>query len=534
MRRLLAAVAFFATWSSGAHAWTVDGITADPQRLVAAIGVVLFYVAASVLLSMRHAARKRVAEGLSGTDGAAGSVLVAYASQTGYAEQIANSTLRALSVANVPSRMVSFADLDDDALRKAEIALFVVSTTGEGDPPDPAVRFVRSVMRSPVVAPGLRYGVLALGDRSFTRFCAFGDAVDRWLAERNATRMFDAIRVNNGDPDTLALWWQRVGELTGSKVDAEPAAATSAWRLAARTVANPNNPEHAACHVTLRPQGAAQVWEAGDVAVIEVRNDPAEVASLLEKLGFEGTLQLESGGRVLALSEHLMMRELPQSDAEIVALARMSPALLLKSLKLLRPREYSIASLPEDDGIELLVRQARRPNGRLGVGSGWLTQYAGVGDTIALSIRANSAFHAPSADRPLILIGNGTGIAGLRAHIKARAEAGATRNWLFFGERTAAGDFFYRDDIAKWRVARVLERCDFAFSRDGEQRSYVQDCVRRRADDVRAWVGDGAAIYVCGSLQGMSGAVNDALGDIVGADMLQELIETGRYRRDVY
>ncbi|CAN1721539.1 Sulfite reductase subunit alpha [Hyphomicrobium sp. 1Nfss2.1] len=534
MRRLPAAAAVIATWVSGAHAWTVDGVTADPQRLVAAMAVVLLYVAASVLLSMRHAATKRVADGLSGTDGAAGSVLVAYASQTGYAEQIANSTTRALSAANVPSRMISFADLDDEALRKAQIALFVVSTTGEGDPPDPAVRFVRSVMRSPVVAPGLRYGVLALGDRSFTRFCAFGDAVDTWLAERDATRMFDAIRVNNGDPDTLAQWWQRVGEITGSVVEVDPQPATSAWMLATRRAANPNNPEHAAFHVMLRPKDAVQTWEAGDVAVIEVRNDPAEVAVLLGELGLEGTLQIESGGCVLTLSEHLMMRELPQSDVEMVALSRMSPALLLKSLKLLRPREYSIASLPADGGIELLVRQARRPNGRLGVGSGWLTQHAGVGDTIELSVRANSAFRAPTSDRPMILIGNGTGVAGLRAHLKARAEAGAMRNWLFFGERTAADDLFYRDDIAKWRVARVLGRCDFAFSRDGEQRSYVQDCVRRRADDVRAWIADGAAIYVCGSLQGMSGAVNDVLGEIVGAQVLQELVETGRYRRDVY
>jgi len=522
-----------AATASGAQAWTGDAVTSDPYRLVAAVGVVLLYIAVSVLLAMRHAAGKHGADAIAATDSAA-PVLVAYASQTGYAEQIANSTMRALSAANVPSRVLSIADLDNEALGKAQIALFVVSTTGEGDPPDPAVRFVRTVMRSPVLAPGLRYGVLALGDRSFTRFCAFGDAVDTWLAERNATRLFDAIRVNNGDPDTLAQWWQRIGEITGSAVDAAPDVAMSAWTLAARTPANPNNPEHAAFHVMLRPKDAAQAWQAGDVAVVEVRNDPAEVASLLDKLGLDAALQVEAGGRVLALSEHLMMRELPQSDAETVALARMSPALLLKSLKLLRPRDYSIASLPDEGGIALLVRQARRANGRLGIGSGWLTQHARVGDAIALSIRANSAFHAPATDQPMILIGNGTGIAGLRAQLRARATAGATRNWLFFGERTAADDFFYRDDIARWRMARVLERCDFAFSRDGEPRAYVQDCVRRRADDVRAWVADGAAIYVCGSLQGMSGAVNDALGEIVGAEMLQELIETGRYRRDVY
>jgi sulfite reductase (NADPH) flavoprotein alpha-component len=235
-----------------------------------------------------------------------------------------------------------------------------------------------------------------------------------------------------------------------------------------------------------------------------------------------------------ALAEHLGQSALPQTPAETDALARLSPALLAKSLTPLPQREFSIASLPSDGQVDLLIRQMRRPDGRLGLASGWLTEYAPAGATVELSVRANSAFHPPEHERPMVLIGNGTGIAGLRAHLKARAAAGTTRNWLIFGERTAAADFFYRDDIDKWRRGRVLERVDFAFSRDQAARTYVQDLVPARADGIRAWVEGGAAIYVCGSLRGMSTAVTDALTEILGAENLEAMIETRRYCRDVY
>ena len=149
-------------------------------------------------------------------------------------------------------------------------------------------------------------------------------------------------------------------------------------------------------------------------------------------------------------------------------------------------------------------------------------------------MRENRSFHPPEDARPLILIGNGTGIAGLRAHLHARARAGYRRNWLLFGERTAQHDFFFRSEIEAWRDTGVLERVDLAFSRDQAARRYVQHLVAAAAAEVRTWVSAGAAVYVCGSLQGMAGGVSDAFADALGAEALTRLIEEGRYRRDVY
>jgi sulfite reductase (NADPH) flavoprotein alpha-component len=100
-------------------------------------------------------------------------------------------------------------------------------------------------------------------------------------------------------------------------------------------------------------------------------------------------------------------------------------------------------------------------------------------------VRENRSFHAPEDARPLILIGNGTGIAGLRAHLHARARAGHQRNWLLFGERTAQHDFFFRSEIEAWRDTGILERVDLAFSRDQTARRYVQHLVAAAAAEGR-------------------------------------------------
>lgn len=197
-------------------------------------------------------------------------------------------------------------------------------------------------------------------------------------------------------------------------------------------------------------------------------------------------------------------------------------------------REYSIASLPEDGTLDLVVRRVTGPGGRLGLGSGWLTRHVAVGGAVRLRLRRNAGFHPPPDDRPLILIGNGTGIAGLRAHLKARARAGHGRNWLLFGERTAAHDSLFADESAKWQAAGLLTRLDLAFSRDGDRPVYVQHLLAAAGDQVVQWVADGAAIYVCGSLEGMAGGVHQVLGEVLGTEMLEELAATRRYCRDVY
>ncbi len=240
MRSVTATTIALTLLGSSAHAAWLDALPQDPNRIVAAAVVAFCYIAFVTLVIMRHASRRGRAAATASVGHDNAPMLVAYASQTGYAEELARTTSKALQQSNIPARVLSFSDLDAAALARAQTALFIVSTTGEGDPPDPAARFIRTVMNSGVELTGLRYGVLALGDRSFTRFCAFGDAVDDWLATRSGTRMFDAIRVHNGDPAALSVWWRRVEDIVGAPVALpEPAPAGDAWRLIARARRQP-------------------------------------------------------------------------------------------------------------------------------------------------------------------------------------------------------------------------------------------------------------------------------------------------------
>ena len=178
------------------------------------------------------------------------------------------------------------------------------------------------------------------------------------------------------------------------------------------------------------------------------------------------------------------------------------------------------------------MRQVRHDDGHLGRGSGWLTAQASGQDPVALRIRRNPAFHG--SDTPMILIGAGTGLAGLRAHLRERAQQGRHDNWLLFGERTQAFDNFHQAELDGWLAQGHLQRLERVFSREPGEYTYVQQALAASADTLLAWLDRGAAILVCGSLTGMGRAVDQTLRRLVGDDEVDALISTGRYRRDLY
>jgi sulfite reductase (NADPH) flavoprotein alpha-component len=497
----------------------LSAFSPEVRRLLAAGAVAGVYALFCGGIALREALRRRAvvraAEALS--QGAGEPVLVAYASQTGFAEELASATAKALSDAGAP---VTLRELS--AITAADLsgpALFIVSTTGEGDAPDTARAFIRDVMKDGVDLSALRYGVLALGDTSYAHYCAFGRTLDSWLAHAGAQALFDRVEVDDGDPAALRHWQGKLSVLTGV-TDAPDWSrpAYGRWTLAERELLNPGSPGGEAWRVRLTPPDGAS-WQAGDILEIGPRNAPADVVAL--SLPAE-TAEILSGLR------------LPHEPAAIEALRGLSPSALAERLTPLPHREYSIASLPADGGVELIVRLMVDAEGRPGLGSGWLCRHATIGGPIDARAQTNRSFHAPDAARPMILIGSGTGLAGLRAHLKARIAAGATRNWLVFGERTAAHDYFLREEIEGWAASGALERLDLAFSRDQAERLYVQHRLRAAAETLRQWVADGAAIYVCGSLEGMSRDVHAALVEVLGAETVERLTDEGRYRRDVY
>jgi sulfite reductase (NADPH) flavoprotein alpha-component len=272
-------------------------------------------------------------------------------------------------------------------------------------------------------------------------------------------------------------------------------------------------------------------WEAGDLVDILPRNGALAIESMLQRLGLSGDQSVKLNGLDETLAQALGSRQLPASIEHLIGLHAQA---LIDALIPLDAREYSIASVAEDGVLQLIVRLERHPDGTLGLGSGWLGEHAPIGSSISLRLRRNSGFHLPVDDAPVILLGNGTGLAGLRSLLKARMARGQQRNWLVFGERNAAHDFYCGDELQAALAKGDLARLDLAFSRDQAQKVYVQDRLREAAEELRRWVDDGAYIYVCGSLIGMAGGVDEVLKDVLGEEAVEALLEQGRYRRDVY
>ncbi|MBN8726870.1 MAG: sulfite reductase flavoprotein subunit alpha [Xanthomonadales bacterium] len=465
------------------------------------------------------------------TDGAT-TLLVAHASQTGFAEELAARTATLVRGSGRSVRVVALGELDAAGLAAAGELLIIASTTGDGDAPDSAMAFVCDVLGRKTDLRPLRYGLLALGDSSYRHYCAFGRQLDAWLRESGAAPLFEPIEVDDGDEEALVRWQLDVARLAATTApDAWREPEFSNWRLAERRLLNPGSEGGPCFHLALVPQaGGLPAWQAGDIAVIQPRHARAAVEGWLAEVAMDGAATVAVSGGSFTLRELAARSQLPPAED---CRGRL-PADIARLLRPLASREYSIASLPQDEAIQLLVRQVRGTDGSLGVGTGWLTEHAEVGAEIILRVRSNANFHGPPDARPLILIGNGSGMAGLRALLKQRVAAGQRRNWMLFGERCADCDFYYAEDIRRWQAEGFVDRLDLAFSRDEPARVYVQDRLRAAAPMLRAWVDAGASIYVCGSLAGMAPGVEEVLVESLGRAGLDRLIAERRYRRDVY
>ena len=448
----------------------------EQERLIWAAGLGLAYAGVCVAAWRQWRRSRRAAS-------VAAPWLVAYASQSGQAEAVAQQTAAALQAAGLAVQCLPLAQLDVAALQQASRLLLVASTAGEGEPPDMARRFAAN-LAMPAALPGLQYAVLALGDRRYAQFCAFGRALDAWLADSGARPLYPCLEVDALDDVALATWRQQLAELAGLPdgdiaIDMAPAAQPFArWQLLERRCLNEGSCGAATYHLALQPAdgGALPQWQSGDLVEVQVPADPA------------------------------------------------------------RPREYSIASIPADGSLHLLVRVRADEQGRVGLASQHLTRDLALGEVLNVRIRPHRRFRlADNATRPLILIGNGTGLAGLRSHLRARQQlAAAQPGWLLFGERQAAHDFYYQHELQALQQQGVLQHVDTAFSRDQAQRRYVQHVLAEQAERLQQWVADGAAIYVCGSLAGMASGVDTVLREVLGEAALDALAAEGRYCRDVY
>jgi sulfite reductase (NADPH) flavoprotein alpha-component len=516
------------------HVGSYFGMIGRIILTIAALTMPVFFITGWLLYLDRRRKKRQIKDarkGLAQPGSDAPAWLIGFASQSGFAEQLAWQTAGQLQAAGLPVKVQPLANVSEQDLQDSSNALFVVSTFGDGEAPDSARGFERKVLGRAPSFDSLNYAVLGLGDRQYQHFCGFAHRLHTWLGEHGGKTLFAPVEVDGGDPYALRHWQQQLGLVTGqAPVNTWQAPSYDKWTLTRRELMNPDSSGSPVYLLGLTAPTTSS-WLAGDLVEILPRNCPWAIEHFLDGLGIDGRATVEFDGLSQTLEQALASRQLPENRAHLVGLHAQA---LADALVPLAMREYSIASIAADGVLELIVRQELHADGSLGVGSGWLTEHAPVGSSISLRVRRNSGFHLPNEPVPMILLGNGTGLAGLRSLLKARIADGQQRHWLLFGERHREHDYLCRAELEEWLINGDLARLDLAFSRDQPEKIYVQDRLRESADELKKWLADGAVIYICGSLQGMASGVDHVLNELLGIEEVDRLIEQGRYRRDVY
>lgn len=504
------------------------------MAMLSALAMPLFFVTGWMLYLKRRKQKKLTLKArqalapIVSTDSDATPWLILYATQTGTAEQLAWHTATSLQQAKQtvtvhPLQKTTLADL-----QQARQVLLIASTYGTGEAPDLAVSFSKNILSQPAHLSHLHYAVLALGSKEYPQsYCQFGHSIDQWLKQSQAQALFPLIEVDNAASADLQQWNNALSEITSLELQSIEISKTfDDWTLVSRQEINPNSLGEPIFHLQLKTNNDV-LWKAGDIVEIQPFNHTERTSNFLNKVGFTAETWVNSYGCDFATA--LKDKDL---TTEIATFA--TPDEILKYLPTLPIREYSIASIPEQGHLDLVIRLKHDTNAELGLGSGWLCQHAPIHSPIALRIRTNESFHLIDDNRPIILIGNGTGIAGLMSLLQQRVALGYAQNWLIFGERQRKYDFLFQDTLEHWLKIGMLQQLDLAFSRDQAQKVYVQDQLKTHAEQLKAWVEQGAVLYICGSIEGMAMGVEQALIDILGEAQLDQLRNQERYRRDVY
>jgi sulfite reductase (NADPH) flavoprotein alpha-component len=506
-------------------------------------------------------------------------VTVLYGTQTGNSRQLAQRLKDELDGVGVSARLLRASEYPLRELKQERCLLLVISTQGDGDPPDDAIAFVEFIgsKKAPSLS-GLSYSVLALGDSGYPRYCAVGRKLDTRLAELGGTRIAPLAECDLDFEPAAAPWIKSTGSTVQHTFKHSPplAAVTPLRRLEVVPTHDRKRPFAAPVltnqritgrdagkdvrHIELSLAGADIHYEPGDSLGVWLRNPLSIVQPLLEALRLDGDVEVTRDGRSLPLvrwlSEELEITRLSRPilakhaeradsaelarlltqgaedglgrllrDHQLIDLLRLWPANwdaqeLVLSLRALAPRSYSIASsrkLVEDEAhlTVAVVDYVFSDFRHRGAASSHLAG-AETGE-VQVFLETNLGFRLPADPaRDVVMIGPGTGVAPFRAFVQERAAVGAKgRNWLFFGEQFFRSQFLYQSEWQEALKRGQLHQLDLAFSRDQAEKVYVQHRLAEKGRELYAWLESGAHLYVCGDAQRMAKDVHNTLLDVV-------------------
>ncbi len=537
---------------------------------------------------------------------------ILYGSETGNSKTQAEKLAQKASFKNIAATVYSMYDYNYKKLKEEENLAIIVSTHGEGEPPDMAEDFYKFITgnRAPKL-PNLTYSVLALGDKSYKYFCKTGEDIDAGCKAAGAYRLTPLVKCDVDYEESAEIWMNNfllnlsppVQSLsTATSIDSIPV--PQDITTVADFEFSKKNPYMATVlekvkitgrdsdkevfHLELSLEGSGITYEPGDSVGIFTHNPESLVNQIIEKTGFnpEQKVDIKVGEVSLfdALTFHLEITILTfdilqkyferTQNKELEKLMRDDQLLdeylyghdvldlledfpfdwnIYKFVEILRPlpaRLYSISSSMESVGEEVhatvsVVRYERKNRLRTGACSSHLADNIEIDDQIPIYIEKNPLFKLPANGSKIIMVGAGTGIAPYRAFMQERESKGIEgKSWLFFGDRRFNADFLYQIEWQKLLKSKHLEKMEVAFSRDQEEKIYVQHKLLENQKEVYKWIEEGAYFYLCGDMRNMAKDVNKTLLQIIqneggisaekATEYVKKLKKEKRFQSDVY
>ena len=531
---------------------------------------------------------------------------ILFGTQTGNAEGLAMDAAAVARAQGFQANVQGLDDISMDTFSSMKNVIITIATYGEGEMPDNASLFWESLNSSSMPRlSDMKFGVLGLGDTGYDEFCQAGKLIDIRLEQLGAHRLVDRLDCDVDYEDIASDWINKTIPLTNDG-KSKPIVVTDEKQTNVKSIWNRKNPYPATLRVNKLLSGEQSLKEirhfeidlgdsgitynAGDALNIMPVNDDELVKSILLRLNLSSELVLVGEDKTLAdllkykyeistpsrnfiaaievqagddLFSHVLNNGDKQALADYLWTKDVLDLLNLNQdikftgsefvglLKPLQHRAYSISSSPKKHvgSVHLTVASVRwNSNERehLGVCSTFLADRVDVDEKVGIFVSPNKAFRIPdNNDSPMIMVGPGTGIAPFRAFLEERHCIGAEgKNWLFFGDQTRSSDYIYEDELAALKDSGVLSRLDLAFSRDQDEKIYVQHKMSEHGEDLFEWLQNGGYFYVCGDATRMAKDVDQALCDIASkwgnltADQAREYVNNlkreKRYLRDVY
>jgi sulfite reductase (NADPH) flavoprotein alpha-component len=499
-------------------------------------------------------------------------VTILYATQGGNARSVAEVLAENATARGLAPRLVSADSYRPKELTKERWLVVVISTQGEGEPPESAHELFKYLQgkRAPQLE-NLKYAIFGLGDSSYEHFCQAARDLDELLSKQGAQALLDRVDADVDFQQPSSNWQGEILQTLEKLQPSDQATIIPLQREPATVRYDRNNPfqaellerrrittTDAVCnvqHIALEIDPGAISYRPGDALGLFFRNDPALVEEILSLTGLAAgtpvSLNAENLSLAEALGERLELTQLHPNvvkawadleggselssliqddeqlrtfvhDRQFVDLpqhysTKVDAQRLVELLYAQQPRLYSIASSQTAyaDEVHLTVAALHyRGQGRdhRGGASGYLTQRIAEGERLGVYVVENPSFKLPqSSDTPIIMVGAGTGVAPYRAFLQEREALGAAgKSWLVFGNRHFHRDFLYQTDWLTYRKAGLLDRISLAFSRDEGERTYVQAKLYEERAELFRWLQEGAHLYICGGVE-MAQGVHQSL-----------------------